>query len=89
MAPKVTLHYFNLRARAEMIRWILCYSGVEWKDRRIERAEWPSVAPKTPFGQLPYIEVAGKNIPLAQTYAIARYLARQHGSAGREAWEEA
>ncbi|GAU98994.1 hypothetical protein RvY_10057 [Ramazzottius varieornatus] len=87
MAPKVTLHYFNLRARGELIRWILSYSGQEWVDHRIEFAEWPAIKATTPFGQLPYIEIEGKE-PLAQTYAIARYLSRQHGLAGTNAWEE-
>ena len=76
MPPKITLHYFNLRARAEPIRWILAYTGQNWTDHRIEFSEWPSVKSIPPFGQLPYIDIEGQ-APLAQTYAIARYLAKE------------
>ena len=34
-----------------------------------------------PFGQVPVLEIDGKH-HLAQSYAIARYVARQHGLAG-------
>ncbi|PIO71456.1 glutathione S-transferase protein [Teladorsagia circumcincta] len=41
----------------------------------------------TPFGHIPMLEVDGKQ--LAQSHAIARYLARQFGYAGKNTWEEA
>ena len=39
-----------------------------------------SLCAATPLGQLPLLEVEGET--LAQSVAIARYLARQHGLAG-------
>ena len=42
---------------------------------------------ETPFGQMPILHVDGK--VLAQSMTIARYLAKQHGLAGQNDWEEA
>lgn len=41
----------------------------------------------TPFGHVPVLEVDGKQ--LSQSVTIARYLAKQHGLAGRNDWEQA
>lgn len=38
-----------------------------------------------PYGMLPVLEIDGK--PIAQSNAIARYLARKHGLAGENEWE--
>nr|QNM80587.1 glutathione S-transferase sigma 2 [Daphnia pulex] len=80
------LIYFNLRGRGELARLILHHQEVAFEDFRFEREEWTKYKTGTPFGQVPVLEVDGK--PLAQSNAIARYLARQHGLAGQNEWEQ-
>lgn len=41
-----------------------------------------------PFGHLPVLVIEGTKM-LAQSNAIARYLARHHGLAGKDIWEQA
>lgn len=41
MSPKYKLIYFNARGRAEHIRFIFAYAGVEYTDERIPREKWP------------------------------------------------
>jgi len=38
-----------------------------------------------PYGMLPVLEIDGK--PIAQSNAVARYLARKHNLAGKDEWE--
>ena len=45
MAPKVQLMYFDIRARAEIVRIMLNYGGIEFEDKRIQNADWPKVKP--------------------------------------------
>ena len=45
MAPKVQLMYFDIRARAEIIRIMLNYGGIEFEDKRVQNADWPKVKP--------------------------------------------
>ncbi len=45
MAPKVTLTYFGVRARAELIRLILKAGEIEFEDKRISQQEWPEIKP--------------------------------------------
>jgi len=85
--PTYKLHYFNLRGRAELARLILAYANVEYEDFRIPSEEWPKHKPNYPFGQVPVLEVDGKM--LGQSNSIARYLAKKHGLAGQDDWEEA
>ncbi|EFA00065.1 glutathione S-transferase [Tribolium castaneum] len=85
MSPNYKLIYFNARGRAEHIRFIFAYAGVEYEDERIPREKWPEIKKRTPFGMLPVLEIDGKAV--AQSNAVARYLARQYGLAGRNEWE--
>lgn len=86
--PRYTLIYFNTKGRAEPIRLIFAQAGVEYEDRRVDRAsEWPALKPDTPYGTLPVLEVDGK--ALAGSSTIARYLAEEFGLAGADAFENA
>merc|ERR1711971_981079 len=86
MAPKVKLTYFNLRDRAEPSRLLLAYGGIKYEDCRLTPAfedpkEWSALKPKTPYGSLPLLEWNGTCI--AQSMAVARFIAREVGLAGR------
>ena len=41
-----------------------------------------------PFGNIPALEIDGTKM-LGQSHTVARYLARQHGLAGKNDWEAA
>ncbi|XP_067008894.2 glutathione S-transferase [Anabrus simplex] len=87
MAPKYVLNYFDVWGTAEPIRLILHYAKVEFTDNRVKKEDWPAMKPKTPFGQLPTLEVDGKVIN--QSCTICRYLGREFGLAGSDNWEAA
>ncbi|KAF0990142.1 hypothetical protein HZS_3885 [Henneguya salminicola] len=40
MTQKYTLHYFDIKARGELIRLIFHYKGVDFKDNRVLPDEW-------------------------------------------------
>lgn len=81
------LTYFDIRGRAEPIRQIFAVAEVPFDDVRIAREEWPALKAKTIFGQIPMLEVDGKQ--LAQSTTIMRFLARTFGLAGKTPLEEA
>merc|ERR1712066_497497 len=90
MAPKVKLTYFNLRAKGEPARLLLAYGGIKYQDYRVsfeDQTEWKAMKPKTPYGSLPLLEWDG--VCIAQSMAIARFLAREVGLAGRNSIEAA
>lgn len=78
----LTVHYFPLAGRAEVAR-LLCHTAakkVDWVDKRHDFASWGSeLKQKTPFGQLPVLELADGSF-LAQSSAIDRYLAVETGA---------
>ncbi|XP_072016298.1 hematopoietic prostaglandin D synthase-like [Amphiura filiformis] len=78
--PKYKLTYFNARGRAEVVRYVFALAGAEYEDHRIEGADWPTLKPTMPTGTLPVLEVDGKMV--AQSQAIARYVAREFDLAG-------
>jgi glutathione S-transferase len=81
------LYYFNGRGRAELSRLIFAAAGEKFEDIRYERNEWPSHKSEMPLGQMPVLEV--DNVKLPQSMAIARFLAKQFGLAGRDNLEQA
>jgi len=85
------LTYFPIRGLAESIRYILSYGKADFEDNRIDVTSgdtWNTLKPKTPMGQLPVLEIDGKN-EIAQSRAISRYLAKQFGIAGQNDIEQA
>ncbi|XP_064596254.1 glutathione S-transferase 1-like [Liolophura sinensis] len=92
--PKYKLTYFNFKAKGEIIRLLFKVAGVPFEDFRIEVGadlkppeDWLKLKPKMPFGQIPLLEVDGKE--LVQTIAIKMYLAREFGMAGESSFDQA
>uniref|UniRef100_A0A914CFS0 glutathione transferase n=1 Tax=Acrobeloides nanus TaxID=290746 RepID=A0A914CFS0_9BILA len=81
------LSYFPVRGLGEVSRFIFHYANIPFEDNRIGGDDWQKYKSETPFGQMPVLEADGK--VLAQSFAIARYLARKHGLAGKDDWESA
>lgn len=66
------LTYFDIRGRAEFIRFLFAASGRTYEDNRITAVGWPGLKPNTPFEKLPTLEITknGEKIVLAQSLAI-------------------
>jgi len=81
-APVYKLSYFNIRGLAEPTRLLFAAADVAYEDYRVDREskDWEALKPNTPFQQLPTLEVNGKTI--AQSQAIQRFVAREHGLFG-------
>ncbi|XP_046744901.1 glutathione S-transferase-like [Diprion similis] len=69
------LTYFAIAGLAEPIRFLLSYGGIDYEDNRVAHENWPAIKPKTPFEQVPILEVNGKT--LYQSNAIVRFLANK------------
>lgn len=85
--PTYKLYYFNLKARAELIRWIFAQAGVKYEDIRLDKEQWAKMKPNTPNGSIPVLDVDGQM--LAGSGPISRYVAEQHGLAGENDLENA
>ncbi|CAJ0598691.1 unnamed protein product [Cylicocyclus nassatus] len=99
------LIYFNGRGRAEVIRQIFALAGEKFEDVRVSQEEFQKMKAEFPFGQLPVLEIDGKEVAqtpehqdmpdkdktrkLAQSFAIARFLAKQFGLSPKCPFEEA
>ncbi|TMS34860.1 hypothetical protein L596_002367 [Steinernema carpocapsae] len=85
--PTFKLTYFDGRGLGEPARMLFAFNKIPFEDIRIKKEEWLALKPKTPYGQLPVLEVDGKE--LAQSFAIYRYLANEFGLAGNTPLEKA
>lgn len=87
MSPKCRLVYFNSRGLAELIRLVLAQAGVEYEDVRLDKEKFQEIKPTLPLSKVPVLEVeAGV---LAESRAIARYVARENGLIGKNSFETA
>jgi len=81
------LTYFDMKGLAEPIRMMFAVAGVDYEDIRIQREEWPQKKENYTYGQLPVLEVGGKQ--LAQSNAITRFLAKKFNLSGGDEFEAA
>lgn len=71
------LYYGNSRGRAEPIRLVFHFLGVDFEDYRMEQGEFTgALKDKAPMKQVPFIEIDGGKTTLCQTVSICRYLAK-------------
>jgi len=86
--PQYKLVYFPARGRAEAIRYLFAYGKIPYEDQEVDFIqEWPEMKQGMPFGTIPVLYVDGKM--LAQSAAIARYVAREVGIDGKTNLEKA
>ncbi|EGG19016.1 hypothetical protein DFA_02259 [Cavenderia fasciculata] len=74
-----TFYYFNGRGKGEVVRLLLTFAGVSFKDVRVENID-DALRARLPFGQIPFFE--DNEIELAQSGSIIRYVAQKYKIAG-------
>ncbi|KAH3880160.1 glutathione S-transferase 1-like [Dreissena polymorpha] len=74
------LYYFDGRWTAELARLVFKQAGVDFEDIRYTEEEWPQHKSEMPLGAMPVLEMDGRKI--CQSFAIARYLAKEFGLFG-------
>ncbi|KAI6200798.1 Glutathione S-transferase protein [Aphelenchoides besseyi] len=77
--PSYRITYFQARGLAEMSRMVLAYAN----DERLDAQTMDSRREEFPYGRLPVLVIDGKTT-LAESCAIARYLAKKFGLAGKD-----
>ncbi|XP_046668638.1 glutathione S-transferase-like [Homalodisca vitripennis] len=88
MAPKYKVTSIDAKGSVESIRYLLAYMGEEFEDVRFQWDEWQNsdLKSRIPFGRLPMVEVGGQ--VLTQPVSICRYLGRQAGLCGDNAFQD-
>ncbi|CAG2250482.1 hematopoietic prostaglandin D synthase-like [Mytilus galloprovincialis] len=81
------LYYFPIRGRAELTRIMCVAAGIKFDDIRVPGSEWPEKKKTFPNGKMPMLEYKGQY--LTQSLAIARFIAKTCGLAGKSDWDQA
>lgn len=81
MNVKPQIMYFDIRGRAEPIRLLLEFCGVDYVDRQVTQEEWQSIRATTPFRRMPVYSEGDLVIP--ETFAIMNYLGRRYDLQGK------
>lgn len=71
--PEVKITYFPIEAVAEPLRLTMVCAGIDFTDCRVVGDAWDALKPKTKYGQMPFMEVDGKQ--MYQSDALLRYIA--------------
>ncbi|XP_046575229.1 probable glutathione S-transferase 7 [Haliotis rubra] len=84
--PSYKLIYTNNKGRGELCRLLFTLAGQEYEDVRWTRETLQAEKHNLLFGQIPVLEVDGKQY--AQSMAIAGFLAREFGFHGKTSVEQ-
>ncbi len=76
--PRFKLTYLPVRARAENIRMMLKYAGIEYENEIIGGAAWAAAKKSQPFDKLPVATLEDGTV-IAQSAAISRWVAHFAG----------
>ena len=79
MSPKIKLTYFDMEGAGEAIRLALVLSGTAYEDSRIKMSAWKELKPKTPYGNLPLMEIDNGPVK-TQSGAMLRWVGAECSS---------
>ncbi|PAV65592.1 hypothetical protein WR25_12291 [Diploscapter pachys] len=85
--PSYKLYYCESRGLGEAPRQLFALAEVPFEDVRLTGEKFMDLKPTLPYGQLPVLEVDG--VQIAQSAAIARFLGKKFGFAGKTEVEQA
>ena len=69
----IKLTYFDIEGVAEPVRLALLLAGAPFDDVRVKFPDWPELKPKTPYGQLPILQIDDSPEMMTQSGAMLRY----------------